>query len=74
MADLARAHVAAARALDAGKTLERVYNLGSGTGTSVRQIMDAARRVTGIDFTPDRRTTPAGRPVPRGRLRRARRP
>lgn len=52
VADLARAHVAAARALDAGKSLERVYNLGSGTGTSVRQIMDAARRVTGIDFTP----------------------
>ncbi|MGW6195951.1 UDP-glucose 4-epimerase GalE [Kribbella sp. NPDC055110] len=52
VADLARAHVAAARALEAGKTLEPVYNLGSGTGTSVRQIMDAARRVTGIDFTP----------------------
>ena len=52
VADLARAHVAAARALVAGKTLERVYNLGSGTGTSVREIMDAARRVTGIDFTP----------------------
>jgi UDP-glucose 4-epimerase len=52
VADLARAHVAAARALEAGKTLERVYNLGSGTGTSVREIMDAARRVTGIDFTP----------------------
>jgi len=52
VADLARAHVAAARALDAGTALEPVYNLGSGTGTSVRQIMDAARRVTGIDFTP----------------------
>jgi UDP-glucose 4-epimerase len=52
VADLARAHVTAARALEAGKTLERVYNLGSGTGTSVREIMDAARRVTGIDFTP----------------------
>jgi UDP-glucose 4-epimerase len=52
VADLARAHVAAARVLDSGKTLEQVYNLGSGTGTSVRQIMDAARRVTGIDFTP----------------------
>jgi len=52
VADLARAHVAAARALDAGTSLERVYNLGSGTGTSVREIMDAARRVTGIDFTP----------------------
>ncbi|WP_329484655.1 UDP-glucose 4-epimerase GalE [Kribbella sp. NBC_01484] len=52
VADLARAHVAAAGALDAGTSLEPVYNLGSGTGTSVRQIMDAARRVTGIDFTP----------------------
>ena len=52
VADLGRAHVAAARALESGKTLEPVYNLGSGTGTSVREIMDAARRVTGIDFTP----------------------
>ena len=52
VADLARAHVAAARALESGKALEPVYNLGSGTGTSVREIMDAARRVTGIDFTP----------------------
>lgn len=52
VADLARAHVAAARALEAGRPLERVYNLGSGTGTSVREIMNAARRVTGIDFTP----------------------
>ncbi|WP_132150114.1 UDP-glucose 4-epimerase GalE [Kribbella antiqua] len=52
VADLARAHVAAARSLDSGKSLEPVYNLGSGTGTSVREIMDAARRVTGIDFTP----------------------
>jgi UDP-glucose 4-epimerase len=50
--DLARAHVNAAHALEAGRNLEPVYNLGSGTGTSVRQIMDAARRVTGIDFTP----------------------
>ncbi|WBQ04004.1 UDP-glucose 4-epimerase GalE [Kribbella sp. CA-293567] len=52
VADLARAHVAAARILNQGKALEPVYNLGSGTGTSVREIMDAARRVTGIDFTP----------------------
>lgn len=52
VADLARAHVSAARILEEGETLEPVYNLGSGTGTSVREIMDAARRVTGIDFTP----------------------
>jgi UDP-glucose 4-epimerase len=50
--DLAHAHLAAAHALESGRELQPVYNLGSGTGTSVRQIMDAARRVTGIDFTP----------------------
>jgi UDP-glucose 4-epimerase len=30
-----------------------VYNLGSGTGVSVLQIMAAMARVTGIDFTPE---------------------
>ena len=51
--DLALAHVAAAEALEAGRALEPVYNLGSGEGLSVLQIMDAVRRVTGIDFTPE---------------------
>ncbi|SFB86981.1 UDP-galactose 4-epimerase [Nocardioides terrae] len=53
VADLAHSHVVAARKLAAGETLERVYNLGSGDGVSVRQIMDAVRDVTGIDFTPE---------------------
>ncbi len=53
VSDLAISHVAAAEALEAGRPLEPVYNLGSGTGQSVRQIMDAVARVTGIDFTPD---------------------
>jgi UDP-glucose 4-epimerase len=52
VADLAISHVAAARALDEGRSLEPVYNLGSGDGLSVRQIMDAMARITGIDFTP----------------------
>ena len=51
--DLAAAHVTAARALAAGEPLEPVYNLGSGEGSSVRQIMDTVREVTGIDFTPE---------------------
>jgi UDP-glucose 4-epimerase len=51
--DLALAHVATAEALESGRPLEPVYNLGSGTGRSVLQIMDAVRRVTGIDFTPE---------------------
>ncbi|BBZ02423.1 UDP-glucose 4-epimerase GalE [Mycolicibacterium chitae] len=51
--DLAAAHVAAARALDDGVALAPVYNLGSGDGTSVREIMTAIREVTGIDFEPE---------------------
>ena len=53
VADLADAHVVAARRLAAGETLEPVYNLGSGDGVSVRQIMDTIRDVTAIDFTPE---------------------
>ena len=52
VADLAQAHVAAARRLEADEPVERVYNLGSGDGTSVRQIMDTIREVTQIDFEP----------------------
>jgi UDP-glucose 4-epimerase len=52
VADLATAHVVAAQRLAAGESLAPVYNLGSGTGSSVREIMDAIRTVTGIDFTP----------------------
>jgi UDP-glucose 4-epimerase len=53
VADLADAHVVAAQRLSAGDTLAPVYNLGSGDGSSVRQIMDTVREVTGIDFTPE---------------------
>lgn len=49
VADLAEAHVAAARRLVAGEPLEPVYNLGSGDGVSVRQIMSAFAAVTGTD-------------------------
>jgi UDP-glucose 4-epimerase len=53
VSDLAEAHLVAARRLAAGDRLEPIYNLGSGDGVSVRQIMDAVRDVTGIDFTPE---------------------
>jgi UDP-glucose 4-epimerase len=52
VADLAVSHVAAAQRLAAGDELQPVYNLGSGTGYSVAEIMTAIRTVTGIDFTP----------------------
>ncbi|SMH33413.1 UDP-galactose 4-epimerase [Rathayibacter oskolensis] len=53
VADLALAHVAAARRLAAGEPIEPVYNLGSGTGASVGEIMRAIAASTGIDFTPE---------------------
>ncbi|UOE44518.1 UDP-glucose 4-epimerase GalE [Agromyces larvae] len=53
VADLADAHVVAAQRLDAGEAIEPVYNLGSGDGVSVGEIMRAVAQVTGIDFTPE---------------------
>lgn len=61
--DIALAHVAAAEALETGTALQRVYNLGSGDGLSVLQVMDAVARVTGIAFTPQRRERRPGDPA-----------
>ncbi len=52
VADLAVSHVAAATRLDAGEPVEAVYNLGSGDGVSVGEIMSTVASVTAIDFTP----------------------
>jgi UDP-glucose 4-epimerase len=43
--DLAQAHVLALNAIQSRDKL--IYNLGNGCGFSVRQVVDAARRVTG---------------------------
>ncbi|MBC7725704.1 MAG: UDP-glucose 4-epimerase GalE [Burkholderiaceae bacterium] len=53
VADLAVSHVAAARRLDAGEPVEAAYNLGSGDGASVGDIMRTIADVTGIRFTPE---------------------
>jgi UDP-glucose 4-epimerase len=53
VADLAISHVAAARRLESGESLEPAYNLGSGDGVSVAEIMTAIAAATGIDFTPN---------------------
>jgi UDP-glucose 4-epimerase len=53
VADLAQAHVVAAQRLAAGGELEPVYNLGSGDGVSVGEIMRTVASVTGRDFTPE---------------------
>lgn len=61
--DVAVSHVAAAKALATGAQLETVYNLGSGVGASVREIMNAVAVVTGIDFQPDVRPRRVGDPA-----------
>lgn len=48
--DLARAHVLALQHLLKGGP-SRVYNLGSEKGFSVKEIIDSAKQVTGVDFT-----------------------
>jgi UDP-glucose 4-epimerase len=63
VSDLAVSHVAAARRLEAGETLEPAYNLGSGDGVSVAQIMSAIAAATGIDFTPEIGLRRAGDPA-----------
>ncbi|MCU1515530.1 MAG: galE, partial [Pseudarthrobacter sp.] len=52
VSDVAEAHVAAARKLQDGAELGTVYNLGSGSGVSVREIMTEMALATGIDFSP----------------------
>jgi UDP-glucose 4-epimerase len=53
VSDVADAHVVAAQALDAGVALAPAYNISRGLGVSVAEVMDTARRVTGIDFEPE---------------------
>ena len=57
-----RVHRPGPQRLAAGEPVEAAYNLGSGDGLSVRQIMDAMARVTGIDFTPEIGPRRAGDP------------
>lgn len=60
--DLASAHLLAARRLLAGES-SGIFNLGSEHGLSVRQIIDAARKVTGRDFPVEVAPRRAGDPA-----------
>ena len=60
--DLASAHLLAARRLLAGEG-SGIFNLGSEHGLSVRQIIDAAREVTGRDFPVEVAPRRAGDPA-----------
>lgn len=50
---LADAHVVAAEKLASGQNFEPVYNVGTGTGHSVAEVMRIMAEVTGIDFEPE---------------------
>lgn len=63
VSDVAAAHVAAAKHLESGKPLEAAYNLGSGVGSSVAEIMGTVAEVTGIRFTPVVRPRRGGDPA-----------
>ncbi len=54
--DLADAHLAAAEKLETlpvGESLLRTYNIGSGEGTTVLEVIEAALRVSGIPIEPE---------------------
>jgi UDP-glucose 4-epimerase len=59
--DLAEAHRLAAAAIEPG--IVKAYNLGSGSGFSVRQILDACRKVTGKSIPAEDAPRRAGDPA-----------
>ena len=48
MEDLGRAHLPALDSAETGR--HRIYNLGNGAGFSVREVIEAARKATGVDI------------------------
>jgi UDP-glucose 4-epimerase len=71
VSDLAQAHMLALHALDGGS---RTYNLGNGTGFSVREVIETARAVTGhaipVEVGPRRPGDPATLVAGSDRIRR----
>ncbi|MBY6410963.1 UDP-glucose 4-epimerase GalE [Rhodococcus sp. BP-252] len=61
VADLAEAHILALESSAAGS--HRIYNLGSGTGFSVKEVIEACTRVTGLDIPVEEAPRRAGDPA-----------
>ena len=61
VADLADAHILALEALTSRDRM--IYNLGNGSGFSVREVIESARRVTGHPIPVEVRTRRAGDPA-----------
>ncbi|MDO4258567.1 MAG: UDP-glucose 4-epimerase GalE [Actinomycetaceae bacterium] len=60
--DLAEAHINAMDALAAGTPAHRQFNVGTGLGTSVREIIDGLRAISGWEFPVDEVERRAGDP------------
>jgi len=63
VSDLADAHLLALDAIVADAGLHKVYNLGNGTGSSVREVIDVCRAVTGQDIRVETAPRRAGDPA-----------
>jgi UDP-glucose 4-epimerase len=61
--DLADAHLRAALHLDSDAPVGPAYNVGRGVGSSVLEVIDTMRRVTGIDLEPEVRERRPGDPA-----------
>jgi len=61
--DLADAHLRAALHLESDRPVGPAYNVGRGVGSSVLEVIDAMRRVTGIDLAPEIRGRRPGDPA-----------
>jgi UDP-glucose 4-epimerase len=60
--DLSDAHIKALDYLDSPQKYD-VFNVGTGFGTSVLEIINAIKKVTGVNFTPDVMPRRAGDPA-----------
>lgn len=60
--DLAEAHIAALDYMKAGGTTETVFNVGTGTGASVKEVIDTIAEVSGRDIVPEMGERRAGDP------------
>ena len=68
--DLGRAHILALEKAEPGR--HDIYNLGSARGYSVREVIETARTVTGIDIVAREEAAPRRRSAAAGRVQRAR--
>ncbi|MEO0023923.1 MAG: hypothetical protein RL196_364 [Actinomycetota bacterium] len=60
--DLAEAHLSALAYLDRDDRPHATFNVGTGTGSSVFEVLDQVRKTTGIDFEVDLQPRRAGDP------------